>query len=50
VRSNKLSVDDHYDSSEDDNISKGNEFEEWVRMLTACYYEHQKVFIERHLW
>jgi len=40
VRSPELSVDEHYDSSEDQ-----NEFEEWVRMPIARYYEYQKALL-----
>jgi len=40
VRSSKLSVDEHNDSSEDENSSQEYDFEEWVRMPTARYYEN----------
>jgi len=40
VRSHELSVEENYDSSEDENVSQENEFEEWVRMPTARYYEY----------
>ena len=43
VRSHELSVDEHHDSSDDENISQEDEFEEWVRMPTSRYYEYQEV-------
>jgi len=44
VRSHELSVDEHYDLSENEIFLQEIEFEEWLRIPTARYSEYQKGF------
>jgi len=45
VRSHELSVNHHYYSSEDENVSQEDDSTGWIRMPTSRYYEHQKVLL-----